>query len=1015
MNHFDHILLTAANERQARGYRAQVEWRRAHGLIPSGTAVHVLPDPGGRRVGSLGATVNAFRHLAGVLAAQAAPPPRALAALFGGQRILVCHSGGDSRRTPSYSAQGKVFIDMPVPARNGQSLAMFDLILSNLEALPVPPAGHVLIAVGDVLLTFDTQAVDFSAAGVVGVAYPGPLARGSKHGVYVPAGGSIEAGCHPVRDFLQKPDEALARSRRALDGVGRVLVDTGLLSLDPSTVARLLEAAGVRFKRGRIVTGPGLMRDIDAGACPSVDLYEELTMALAPDIDEAGYLAHVGDGATAVHRRRLATWYRRVRGVPFLVNVLPFCEFFHVGTSRDLLANFSPLTRTAQTYRFANGSGSQVAGGASLEGSFVFNTLIGTARARASRALIEGCVVETPLELAGNNILVGLPAGVGMPVRLPEGLGLVCLPIGHGDWAAVTFGVDDDFKTASDVPNACLFLNQPLAAWMAQRGLAPRDLWRGGERRDLWEARLWTVGALRDTVAHALAIAQGHPLPPAWRRARRLSMAELLHRVDHERLLQQRQEIVRRVGLARLAERLVADDRLPAAEVVQAVKDTADARTVVGQVDQAMAKRPTPLFKARASRLAELVLLQHPVPGLRAAAFQAAAFQAVAESVATSFSPVTRPRAAAIQHDQVVWVTTPVRLDFAGGWSDTPPISTEVGGAVVNAAVTLNGQYPIQVMAKLNTARTIRLTSIDLGERLTLKDSAEVLDHSDPTHWAALPKAALVLAGIVPATARTPLKAWLDALGGGLDLTIFSALPKGSGLGTSSILGAAVIACLRRVLGEPAQQDRIISLTSILEQRMHTGGGWQDQIGGIVPGVKLIRTSPGAAQGVSLNWTVFDLGPDSALRRRTLLYFTGQKRMARNILRNVVGRYLARDAVALSTVEALKSSALEMKAALDAQDVDAFAQGIERYWTLKKQIDPESTNAHIEALLASVDRWTAGRVLPGAGGGGFVFFVARDAEAASRIRRQLEAHPPHPTARFFDFDVNASGLKVTVL
>jgi galactokinase/mevalonate kinase-like predicted kinase len=183
----------------------------------------------------------------------------------------------------------------------------------------------------------------------------------------------------------------------------------------------------------------------------------------------------------------------------------------------------------------------------------------------------------------------------------------------------------------------------------------------------------------------------------------------------------------------------------------------------------------------------------------------------------------------------------------------------------------------------------------------------------------------------------------------------------------------------------------------------------------MIPGVKLIRTQRGADQAVSLSWAVFDLRPGSALRERTLLYFTGQKRMARHILHNVVRQYLARDPATLSTIDELKAAALEMKANLDAQNVDAFAEGIERYWTLKKQIDPGSTNPQIEALLKSVNRWTAGRLLPGAGGGGFIFLVARDPEAARHIRRHLTEFPPNRLARFFDYDVDQTGVKVTVL
>ncbi len=473
-----------------------------------------------------------------------------------------------------------------------------------------------------------------------------------------------------------------------------------------------------------------------------------------------------------------------------------------------------------------------------------------------------------------------------------------------------------------------------------------------------------------------------------------------------------------------IPEQLIANERLSAAEIVAGIRSPAAARAALAELADALSRHPQPLFRARLLCLAEALAESAGLPrafclktlGLATPpSMRQAAFSAVADSVAQSAAIPGHPKPAQILHDQVVWVTTPVRMDFAGGWSDTPPISTELGGCVVNAAITLNGQYPIQVMAKLNQEGVIRLSSIDLSERITLSTTAELLDHANPHHWAALPKAALILAGIGPSDPKIPLGKWLKVLGGGLDLTIFSALPKGSGMGASSILGAAVLACLGRVLGEPFSADHLITLTSILEQRMCTGGGWQDQVGGIIPGVKLIRTKPGPDQTPALSWSVFNLRPGGALRERTLLYFTGQKRMARNILHNVVHRYLSRDPGLLKTIDDLKTAALDMKACLDAQDVDGFAQGIEQYWTLKKQVDPGATNPQIEALLKSVARWTEGRLLPGAGGGGFILLVARNAAAARKIQATLSANPPNALARFFDFEVDQTGLKVTVL
>ena len=1091
MTSFDLLVLTAANEAQAEGYRAQLAWRRANGLLAPDTQTRVITDPGGRRVGSLGATLNVLAELAGeqrtggtlnvqrsTLNAEAEKGKREteLVDFFRGKRILICHSGGDSRRTPAYAAQGKVFTPVPTAGANGAPLALFDLILQTVSALPAPEDGHVLVTSGDVLLTFDHASVDLTRPGVTGVAYFGPVERGSRHGVYVPEAfraNPLRTECVPVVDFLQKPSEAEARACGAVDPFGHVAVDTGLVSLDPATCARLLEAAGVggRENAHRSTVNAqrsrekkkGLLAEIIAGACPALDLYEELTMAVTPRFDEARYLARFvsGRGHGAAHERRMRAFYRALRGVAFQVNIVPYCEFFHIGSSRELLSGFSGLSRTAQEYRFANGSGACVTSGGETGRAFLFNARV-ACPLKTGRALIEAVHASAAcpgVTLAGDNILTGLPPEATVAVRLPKGVGLVCLPVGKAGWAAVAYGLDDDFKTPFGGAKPCLFLNAPVEAWLARTGTPAARLWREGEARDgLWRARLWRVGALDDVLAEAVAIAEDGESAErstfnaqrstlnaerrsgvAGGRGRRHSLAELLPQVNHGRLLAVRQEIRRQVNLMRVAERLLGDDALPSADVCGWIRNADEAGLALRQLSALLTGEALgrPLLRARVLRLMAMIQGQTEDGGRKAdnslgprtsdlrpptSVFgpqvsdpQAQAFAAVAEAVAVSFEPYGQPRAAAILHDQVVWVTTPVRIDFAGGWSDTPPICAELGGTVLNAAVTLNGLYPVQVMAKLNTHGCIRLSSIDLGERKEFRTTAELLDHRDPNDWATLAKAALVLAGVAPSRAEEPLAAWLKMLGGGLDLTIFSSLPKGSGMGTSSILGAAVIACLDRVLGVPFNTDRLIRMTSILEQRMCTGGGWQDQVGGILPGVKLIRTQPGTDQTVALRWTVFDMSEGSELKRRCLLYFTGQKRMARNILHNVVSGYLARDPLVLRTLSELKGSALETKEALDAQDLDGFARGIARYWELKKRIDPGSTNSPIEALLRAVADETQAALLPGAGGGGFIFLLAKSAAAAERIRRTFERRPPNAHARFFDFAVDQQGLKVTVL
>lgn len=581
-------------------------------------------------------------------------------------------------------------------------------------------------------------------------------------------------------------------------------------------------------------------------------------------------------------------------------------------------------------------------------------------------------------------------------------------------------GVDDDFKTI--LTKGGTLGNRPLTDFLSRHGLTTQDLWPGepDSRQSLWEARLWRAGpidqALRQTLWMCGPTSTRAAVPRGWLKARRLSMEELIRRVDHDRLLGHRAEVQRRVALTHVGGRLIENTMLPARNVLDLVRDPNDAQGVLRNIESLIAQRPA-AEHARFLKLAQMVRDQHPraaaPPSLRGD-LHLAASNAIARAVAQHIDLPRRPRAAAILPDQAVWVTTPVRIDLSGGWSDTPPICTELGGAVVNAAITLNGQYPVQVMAKLRDEPAIVLNSIDLGRSVRLTDAEAIRRYQDPTDWAALPKAALILAGICPREGGD-LKRWLKKLGGGLDITLFSALPKGSGLGTSSVLGAAMLACLARVVGESLTSERLIARTSLLEQFMTTGGGWQDQVGGITPGVKLIRTQSGADQSPSLHWTVFDTGPTSPFHGRLLLYYTGYRRLARNILRNVVGRYLSRDPEAVRIIHELKDAAEQMKTDLDAQNLDAVGRGVERYWELKKRLDPGSTNPRIESLLRRVQRDVIGKVLPGAGGGGFVFMVTRDAVAADRVRRVLNANPPNLLARFFDFNVDAQGLRVTVL
>jgi galactokinase/mevalonate kinase-like predicted kinase len=375
---------------------------------------------------------------------------------------------------------------------------------------------------------------------------------------------------------------------------------------------------------------------------------------------------------------------------------------------------------------------------------------------------------------------------------------------------------------------------------------------------------------------------------------------------------------------------------------------------------------------------------------------------------------------AAILHDQAVWTSTPVRVDLAGGWSDTPPICNEVGGAVVNVAVALRGQLPIQVVAKLDeTARgedpVIRITSTDLGETRVIRTTRDLARRSDPTRWSSLAENALVLTGAAPADPDASLAKWLREVGGGISLTMFSAVPKGSGLGTSSILGAATIRCLDRVFGRERGRGGLLAATSALEQMLSTRGGWQDQAGGVVGGFKLARTSPGPVQVPSVESIDVPQSISEAYGSRAFLHFTGERRMAKNILENVVWGWLSHEARAREAVELLAGNARRMRAALAAGDAEASFAEIDAYREAKTLIDPGSCPKWMRELAHGWRRDLTAWSFAGAGGGGFLLVVARSAEAARRLQSRIARNRPHPRARTFPFEVDAAGLRCDIL
>lgn len=78
-----------------------------------------------------------------------------------------------------------------------------------------------------------------------------------------------------------------------------------------------------------------------------------------------------------------------------------------------------------------------------------------------------------------------------------------------------------------------------------------------------------------------------------------------------------------------------------------------------------------------------------------------------------------------------------------------------------------------------------------------------------------------------------------------------------------------------------------------------------------------------------------------------------------------------------------------------------------------KALDAGTNPPAVERLISRIKDYALGYKLPGAGGGGYLYIVAKDPEASLQIRRLLTADPQNDNARFVEMSLSDKGLQVS--
>ena len=681
---------------------------------------------------------------------------------------------------------------------DGRASTIFDEFLINLSGVVrgLPPG--ILLVSGDVLLVFDHLQLSFQRRGVTGVSVATNAEMGTRHGVYVSSPDSRD-----VSAFLHKPSADILAQWQAMDESGKVQIDTGLVWFDAPTALRFAQLA----ENAQIAHLCGLENPRADAAHPSpLNLYGDLLLPLAEGTQFADYLSDSSDGPAtpALQSARRVIW-DQVRGVRFSVERLQPAVFVHFGTSEEYwqmlaadrqLADICDWTRHASSWLSdaeatrgdafvlvntavdksahnletdedaslqAKSSNAELS--VTHEPLLAVDSYLGAGIAWKGRSIVAGVHTQEPLVLQGEYVLHQLAVNDGYVTRL--------------------FGLMDDPKHPKDDP-AATYLNRAWHHWLKELDEPPQLLWPDlpPEQWTLWTAHIFPFSPDRaESLQLALPLQHPRSAPPGWKprwkSSERFSLAQSFAHADGQRLLSEM------TGL---------EDLVAAKQFYAAVQNEQPALTTaawLGSLGSNIALRRGALVESWLEDAGPELKMR----GWKALAvaigdsgFEDRAFDVLAREIETDVVQrqaryrTQSASTSAFEQEAHVRVAVAARIDFGGGWTDTPPYSIERGGTVLNAAILLHDRHPIVAEAARTAEPGLVLESRDINDVFIPESVGEVLAYRNPADPFALLKAALVVKGVVPVDCRPDMPiSTLLGNGQGLRLTTQTHIPAGRG------------------------------------------------------------------------------------------------------------------------------------------------------------------------------------------------------------------------------------------
>lgn len=653
---WDYIILTASNEAQATAYRNQIENRLEKGLLPEETTYAVLPDPEGKRVGSGGATFQVMRYIAEQEPERENP--------FKNRRILVIHSGGDSKRVPQYSAIGKLFSPVPRELPDGRSSTLFDEFIVGMSGVPSRIQEGMLVLSGDVLLLFNPLQIDAQFDGAAAISIKEPVATGKNHGVF------LNDGHDYVKCFLHKQTEERLREMGAVNKAGNVDLDTGAVLFGSA----LLQALFRLISTGGKVDEKKFRQFCNEEA--RISFYGDFLYPLANDSTLEDFYKEAAEGQLneALHECRTQIW-NAIHHFSMKLLCLSPAEFIHFGTTRELR---SLVTKNVQDYEFLDWK-MQVNSAVQKEGFAAHNAYVGSRAKIGKEAYLENCYILGNSEVGDGTVLSHVRI---MDRKIPEQIVMHGIELTGGKKVIRIYGVPDNPK--GKYPGEVSFLGTTLNQFMAQNKVTKEELWKG-EETYLWFADLYPVcddwedaldmAEIIYKMAHGTATKEEIS---RWRETERMSLyssfnaADIEASCDQERFLENR--ILARCFIRKLEQGMYYADALKifgkrgiSKEIFKLLMEDA------AEADFSLKIR---IYHAVSCYMKKTRTIYDD---LHYDALENDCFGTIQEVIYEEAEKKLPDSAGyRIVKDQVD-IALPVRVNWGGGWTDTPPHCNEKG------------------------------------------------------------------------------------------------------------------------------------------------------------------------------------------------------------------------------------------------------------------------------------------------------------------------------------------------